>query len=519
MPAVSPASLSPSALPAPVPGKRPLSLETLKAPYGVTAILVVLFGLALMVLPAEDSSAFLVGMLCTGLGLGLIALFTPQPLERKYLMRLFLGAYLVRLVFTYAFYKAGLEPVLGGADATVWDYAWYESRYWWAWQHHLSGVVSANSYAFPDSLVDLFTVAKRNSGYNFFITVFYFLLNVQSQLALAFFNCFGGACTAVMVYKTSRLFFSMRASLMAATWAALLPGLLIWSALTEKEVWVICFQIASFYCFWRALRSREPHTVLAYLFGVVVMVLVLKSMRFYISYLQIVGVILTFCSFRSRKPGTAALVATVVLVGSVVFAAHVGILKINLSSLAEEQISNMMSYQSSMATGPGQRSSSVVFNYDIRTPGGFVKMLGAGSVYLLFSPFIWQITKFRQASALPDVFLWYYLAATLVIPGGAYMWRKQRGAFLSLVFYFVPLVILYSLTFANVGLAFRQRGQFMPFVLVLAAAGYESRFERERQKRNRKRAGNLARALANFSVPGALRGDEPGPPAFPSPSG
>jgi hypothetical protein len=189
-------------------------------------------------------------------------------------------------------------------------------------------------------------------------------------------------------------------------------------------------------------------------------------------------------------------------------ATQAGLLHVNLSGMVADQISDAETFRTSMATGPGQRDSSIVFKYDLHTPKGFASMLGVGSTYLMLAPFIWQVRNFRQALALPDVFAWYVVLFGFVLPGIWVMARKRPSVALSISFYFVPLVLAYSISFANVGLAFRQRAQFLPFLFIYAAAGYDWRREKKALKQREAALEQLEEVLAASPAPAAAGGAE-----------
>ena len=101
-------------------------------------------------------------------------------------------------------------------------------------------------------------------------------------------------------------------------------------------------------------------------------------------------------------------------------------------------------------------------------------LLLVGASYLLLSPFPWQVDSLRQAATLPDVMAWWFLFFGYILPGIRYAWPRQSLS-VALIAYTLPLILFYSLIFGNVGLAYRQRAQLMPFLLIFAAAGHYSR--------------------------------------------
>jgi hypothetical protein len=60
---------------------------------------------------------------------------------------------------------------------------------------------------------------------------------------------------------------------------------------------------------------------------------------------------------------------------------------------------------------------------------------------------------------------------------------KTRGLELAPIFVFIlGLGLLYSMTFGNIGLVFRQRAQLLPWLFVLAAVGLEQRAIRQSRR-------------------------------------
>jgi len=101
-----------------------------------------------------------------------------------------------------------------------------------------------------------------------------------------------------------------------------------------------------------------------------------------------------------------------------------------------------------------------------------------GSTYALLAPFPWQFgggSSLRLLFTAPDMLLWWIIFFGWVVRG---VWRAVRAR----LFDFAPIVIflvmiggLYSLMFANVGIAYRQRAQLVPPLLLLTAAGLRPR--------------------------------------------
>jgi len=470
-------------------------------------LLIIATAYAIIFAPLEDSAAIVVAMLCAGAGMGGLSLLRDER-ERGILMRLFLGAYALRVLFAIVLYKTGLSATFAGGDDSVWLLGWMNSRFWRGWSvMPITGPYGYPESDFPKSLFDVYTTNLRNNvGYHYFASLFYFLLDVRSQMALAFFNCMAGALTTVMTWKVAREFFSEKASTFAGWAAAVLPALLIWSALTIKESWVILFQIVAFFAVYRCSRRFNPVYALLVL-GLTVLSL---GFRFYVAWFMVGSIIIAFACFRSRNPGRTAFTGLVGVVVLFTALSAAGVVKFDVLSILQSQLKEFNSFRTAVSggltSGPSGSygtsgtGSGVKLDYDVTTPGGAAMMLMVGATYLLLSPFPWQVNSVRQALALPDVMVWYYLLFCFVLPGIAYSWRTHKALLLSLLAFMLPLILFYSITFGNVGLVYRQRAQLMPFLFVLAAAGYD-----KRQRLASRRSSANKKAMPLYLSPSPVR--------------
>jgi hypothetical protein len=109
----------------------------------------------------------------------------------------------------------------------------------------------------------------------------------------------------------------------------------------------------------------------------------------------------------------------------------------------------------------------------VRKPWQIPLVLLIGSAYALLSPFPWQFNggSWRFLLTAPDMLIWWVIFFAAVVPG---VWRALRTRLLDvapLVVFLLMIGGLYSLMFANVGIAYRQRAQLLPVLLLVAAAG------------------------------------------------
>lgn len=391
--------------------------------------------------------------------------------ERTFLMRLFWVAFGLRFAFTLLFYATGLINLLGGADDTGWEGMWGLSQLWQGFG--------------PDPLSSVYArdVIQANLGWRYFGTNFYYLLGEGSQSALSVLNCYANTLVVLVTYQSARLFFSPRACGFVGWVAAIMPGFLIWSALTIKETWLILFQISTFYAIWKLSRQRNPVLMMAQIAIIGGLMGLTLGFRFYAAGSLGVGVLMTLFCCWSRWPVRAAGFGALVLALIYFSLTSLGYFRFDVASMTASRIAEFDNFRANVSDASQEgTNSAVVFDFDTSTPEGAILMLGAGSIYLLLSPFPWQITSLSQAAALPDVLLWWWLVFKFILPGIRYSWSRYQAMTISLAAFILPLFLFYAFIFGNVGLAYRQRAQLMPFMLIFAAAGYEMRERRERQR-------------------------------------
>jgi len=305
----------------------------------------------------------------------------------------------------------------------------------------------------------------------------------------------------VVIYKASREFFEEESSAFVSFIGALMPGFLIWSALTVKESWLILFGISTFYATWRFTRERHPVAAVFYMVLASVLVLLTLAFRFYAAGFLLLGIVVTLMSYRSKRPvlGASYGLAGIVLVYLLLHSLNV--VQLDLVTISQSRIDEMASFRANLSdpSQPGS-NSAIQFDYDTTTATGAGMMLLVGSVYVLLSPFPWQVTSLSQAAALPDTFLWWWLVFYFIVPGFRYAWNKRPAVVLSIVAFVVPLFLFYAFMFGNVGLAYRQRAQLLPFLLIVAAAGYEYR-QREKRNSSREASASPKTVTANRPFP------------------
>ena len=142
---------------------------------------------------------------------------------------------------------------------------------------------------------------------------------------------------------------------------------------------------------------------------------------------------------------------------------------------------------------------------------------GLGGAYLLLAPFPWQLGggSARMVLTAPELFVWWWIFFVGVIPGIWYCIKHHFNEIQPLLFFLLGLGILYSAMFGNVGLAYRQRAQLLPYLLVIGVVGLEQRYLKRGLARDSKRKSQVM--LGRPQLVAQQRGDS-AVPDLPNPA-
>lgn len=395
---------------------------------------------------------------------GLIAVsgLTGDPRAKAFQSQIFLYALGVRFAASLVIYQFGLVNTIQDEDGSGWVVGM-------AWKN--GWVAEGRTVAdLPAMVEDAFS--NRNRGYYYMLAGFFWLTGLEGRLAAAALNCFFGALTVVLAYRTARLFVPARSAEWVGWSACVFPSLIIWSAQTVKEPVVILLESAALYA---CLRLRDSALNPKYLLMCLGAVVFLMPFRFYASYVAGVA-ILVGLGVRRGGSGRVPGIFTAGLLAAVVVAMFGGFLE-KEQSASYMDLQYVENFRKFAAAGQGSGSAAYV-EADLQTSSGLGLALAFGGVHLLFAPFPWQWTSLRAIMVAPETMIWWWLCWQYVGPGAWYAVRRQLGDFAPLLLFVALMALLYSVMFSNVGLAYRQRAQLLPWLFILGAVGRELRLRR-----------------------------------------
>jgi hypothetical protein len=203
------------------------------------------------------------------------------------------------------------------------------------------------------------------------------------------------------------------------------------------------------------------------------------SLRFYIFYMVAVAVAGSFIIGASNSVKTIVQgFLALVLVG--IALTYLGVLQ--SAGMDFEKYASLERVQISRQDLARSAESGFGENIDVSTTEGAISVLPLGFAYLMFAPFPWQISNFRQAITLPEMLIWWS-SFPLLLGGLWYTIKNRLRSSIPILIFTLLLTIAYSVFQGNVGTAYRQRAQIQVFLFIFIAVGWTLWQE---QKENRK---------------------------------
>ena len=386
----------------------------------------------------------------------------------RFQLALFLVALCTRFAFSIWVYQLGLVTVLHDEDSSGWAMGVPLQQQWV--QQRLSLL------DLPYTLLGAFQ--GEHFGYKYLLGALFYVINSPTRMVAAVLNCFFGALTVVFAYRIARTLFSEWVAIRVGWWTCLLPSLIVWSGQTVKEPAVIFLETLALYGCVNLRRCGFSFRHVALCAAATVLVI---PFRFYVAYV-IAGAIISSLLLphltRRRMSIGSALIVIILLASLLVVS---GVWVRHESQFDRFDAKFISTYRHGLTVGAG---SGVETSYDIRTNQGLAMATLEGGVYLLLAPFPWDLGgSLRKMLTTPELFIWWWLVVVGLIPGLWYTIRKRLSDVQPLLFFVVGLGLLYSVTFGNVGLAYRQRAQLLPWLVIIAMVGLEQRQLRKSARR------------------------------------
>jgi hypothetical protein len=310
---------------------------------------------------------------------------------------------------------------------------------------------------------------EHHRGYYYLVGTLYFITGWTGRLPPAALNCFFGAMTVVLTYRIAASLFSKWTAIRVGWLVSFIPSLIIWSCQTLKEPVVIFLETVALYS---CLRLRINGFSIKYILLSVASIFVLYPFRFYASLVAAIAVFVTILLPEIGKRAKSTWISGLILVGLMApLAISTGMLARTESQIEEYDLKRVQQFRSDISAGQG---SGVVSDYNLTTTSGFTLATIIGAVHLLLAPFPWQLGgSLRMIFTFPEMIFWWWLFIFGLIPGLKYVFKYRLFDVFPLLIFTLSLGFLYSITFGNIGLVYRQRAQILPWLIIFAIVGLE----------------------------------------------
>jgi hypothetical protein len=430
-----------------------------------TCLFIIVLGMLTVAFP-DGSSALLIVIFTSTF---FLYVFRRYAQNKDFITKLFLAALIVRLAFGIFIHIFDLRVFFGGDANTYHALGLRILEYWQG--------VSPGDDPFLLRATDM---TLPGWGMNYLTAAIYGLLGPNIFVAQSFCAVIGAATAPLVYFCSLRIFNNDRVAKVSAFAISFFPSFVIWSSQLLKDGLIIFLLVLAVLMVLNLHEKFDLSAVILLvgsLFGVL-------SLRFYIFYMLAAAVAGTFVIGVS-KSSNSLIRRTLALIVLGLSLTYLGVLR--TASVSYEKYSNLEQLQSSRSDLAQSAESGFGSDVDVSTTEGAIQQMPVGFAYLMFAPFPWQMSNFRQLVTLPEVLIWWALIPWMIFGIGYTVRHKLRVAMPILIFSLM-LTLAYSVFQGNVGTAYRQRTQIQVFLFMFIAVGWELRREKKEDERELKLA-------------------------------
>lgn len=382
--------------------------------------------------------------------------------DTRFLLRLFVGALIVRWFVAYLIYSKGLQGFFGG-DAVSYDF--FGNALCDAWR----GVGDPNA----PWLLSQIDIRRSGWGMPYYIGGIYYVIG-RNSFAIQLINSALGAATCVVVYKIAQTVYpEQRVARIAGILTAVSPSMILWSAQGLKDS-PIAFCLCV--CMYLALKLRARFQFKRITLLLIFLVC-LYSLRHYAAYIVFIATAGMFV-FAAQKFTPAKILQG----GVLVIVLGVALSYFGAGDVAPKAL-DLKRMQQARVWSAGVSNSGFGADVDITDPAAALGFLPVGILYVLFAPFPWMINNLRQLITLPELIVWWAFMP-LLLRGYWFSIKHRLRETFGICVFTIGLTLAYALFQSNVGTAYRHRAQLFGFFFIFISIGLEHRRAAKIRKRN-----------------------------------
>ena len=378
---------------------------------------------------------------------GLVVCWRLLPVEIRHqrALLIILAGFAARLLVSSIVREFPFFSYGSGGDANGYEIIGNMIARMWSF----SGVHYVSADTFPD-------LPEASLPFNLFAAIIY-LNDGPTHIGCVAVVAAIGCATALNIYSLAHTIGCRpKVAMWTLALVTFLPTFVFYTSDTHKDGLVACF---IFGVFGSAIRLARRFSMTQLVLGLASLA-ALWFTRFYLVFFMWVPLTVGLLGVRAKSLLRIVAVALVVAIGIIV-------------SLAYSSLPSRASASATAAYSQGTDEETVAYN--AQTAGSGVLITGSGPsafaqklAYSLFAPFPWQSGSIGLQLSKLEMLIWYYFAyrGFLAI---RLMLKKRRSDLLLFALFIVPTMAAYTLSFANVGLALRERINIVLAILLLAS--------------------------------------------------
>lgn len=302
--------------------------------------------------------------------------------------------------------------------------------------------------------------------YSWFIGIVYFVID-RSPLLIQALNVFLGTLIIYIAASVSRELFDSRTSTFVAWIACLFPTLLLYSALTMREMAVAFTFALGVLFFVRWLKKDQFHFLVKSMLCILVSGLFHTGMLFLLAVLLVFWCNRTLGAFLRLRMGsfTIKVLASLLIISVVAFplVTGAGMEKFgDLSRLIDPK------YLGDRHEIQARDRAAYLTNLNISSYADLIYAVPLKTMYFLFAPFPWNVKASIDAIGMADGL--FYLCLVLSALYGFKEIRRQHGKFVfwGLAVLLLAGIVVFAMGTGNYGTALRHRTKFAFLLIVIA---------------------------------------------------
>lgn len=375
----------------------------------------------------------------------------PGAAARRFLWRLFAGAFVIRLIGVVLI---SLTDAIRSLSLSPDSLRYHEEALAIAEEMH-GGFFNAPNWI--------------DNGWFQFTGLVYYLLG-PDPLYIQLINILLGALTPLVVFRLVLEVYGVeKLARVTALLVAFFPSFIYWSCLMLKDPLSIFSVSLLVLAVVRLRRSFSAGTLAVMAFCL----LMLLGVREYLFFVSVFLIVISYIPVEGRRtiPLLATMTGVVALIGVATYAAGFGVFGLDYirqSHYFDLEYINQSRINISHGTGAFfDAPEEAVWGESVDST---FRALVAAIYFFFVSIDLTQIGSLRQLMALPEVLMFLLLLPSLA-RGLRYSWHHARQASLPLAVFAFGLLAVYGSAATNMGAMFRWRMQALPLLLTFMVCG------------------------------------------------